>query len=69
MAKVKAKARGNSVTTCMEEKWEIESAANTLMRAEEIKADPELFKKAYALLEKQKKAIENVSAGISVDGE
>jgi len=43
-----------------ERKWEIESAADTLMRAEEIKSNSKLHKEAMGILEKRQKALAKV---------
>lgn len=43
--------------SAQEKKWEVEDAARTLKRAEEIKVDSGLYKKAMAQLEKEQKAI------------
>ena len=40
-----------------ETKWEAEDAARTLIRAEEIKANKQLFVKAQKELAKQQKAV------------
>lgn len=40
--------------------WEIESAARTLIEAEQIKLDKNKMKYILPLLEKQKKALDNV---------
>lgn len=37
--------------------WEVESACNTLMGAEEIKNNPALYKKALAMMEKKHEII------------
>ncbi len=43
-----------------EKEWEIEHAADTLMRAEEVKGDSKLHGQAVDLLEKRQKALSNV---------
>ena len=43
-----------------EKDWEAECAAQDLMRAQMVKEKPELYKKALAHLQKQKKAIESI---------
>ena len=43
-----------------EMEWKIESAADTLMRAEEVKADSKLHQDAMGILEKRQKALSNV---------
>lgn len=43
------------------DEWEIRSAADSLLRAEEIKADKELMKEVQKELEKRKKALNAVS--------
>ncbi len=45
----------------MSKDYEVECAANDLLRAEEIKANPELYKKALAHLQKKKSAIESIA--------
>lgn len=47
-----------------QEDWEAESAADTLLRAEEIKRKPVLHKKAVEILKKRQTALANV-AGMS----
>ncbi len=47
------------------DKWEISSAADTLIRAEEIKANKELFGLAMEEITKKKKAINAVPTSIS----
>ena len=52
-----------------EKDWEVESAADTLLRAEEIKNKPALHKKAIALLKKRQTAlaeIEGLSDGAKI---
>jgi hypothetical protein len=41
--------------------YEVECAANDLLRAQEVKANPELYKKALAHLQKKKSAIESIA--------
>ena len=43
-----------------EKEYEVEDAANTLMRAEEIKQKPELHKKAIGVLADRRAALSNV---------
>jgi len=50
-------------TSARERKWEIEAAADTLIRAAEIRQDRPLFRAARALLKKKKKAISAAQAG------
>ncbi|KKL81114.1 hypothetical protein LCGC14_1998010 [marine sediment metagenome] len=38
-------------------KWDVESAADTLVKAEEIKLEPKLFKAASSVVRKKKLAI------------
>ena len=45
-----------------ERDWESENAADTLIRAEEIKRQPGLHKKAMVIGDKRKMAIENVTS-------
>lgn len=40
--------------------WEVESAANALLLAEEVKNKPELYKKALAVLRKRQEALAEV---------
>lgn len=40
--------------------WEVESAADTLLRAEEVKNKPSLHKKALAVLKKRQTALAKV---------
>ena len=47
-----------------EKDWESENAADTLLRAEEVKNKPELLKKAVAILRKRQTALAEVP-GIS----
>lgn len=42
--------------------WEVECAAQDLLRAEKVKQNPELLKKAMAHLEEQKKAIDSITS-------
>lgn len=42
------------------DRWEIDDAVRTLVRAEEIKADPKLMAACSKALAKQKKAIDSV---------
>jgi hypothetical protein len=44
----------------MDSKWKAECDANDLLRAAEIKADPERMKAAMAILDKKKAAIESM---------
>lgn len=43
--------------TAQESKWEAEDAARTLIKAEEIRANKQLFTKARKELAKQQKAV------------
>ena len=43
-----------------EKDWEVENAADTLLRAEEVKNKPALHKKAIAILQKRQKALTEV---------
>ncbi len=43
-----------------EKKWEAENAADTLMRAEELKQKPGLHKKAISVLQERQKALAQV---------
>lgn len=43
-----------------ERDWEVENAADTLLRAEEVKNKPELHKKALAILKKRQTALAEV---------
>lgn len=43
-----------------ERDWEAESAADTIMRAEELKANSALHKKALTILEKRQEALTKV---------
>lgn len=45
--------------------WEIEHAACTLMKAEEIKNDAKLMEKVAPLLEKKKASVENAITSIA----
>ena len=40
--------------------WEVEGAADTLMRAEEVKMKPSLYKKAMVILKKRQEALADV---------
>ena len=42
--------------------WKVECAAQDLLRAEKVKQDPELYKKAQEYLVKEKKAIDAVTS-------
>jgi len=44
--------------TKQEKDWEAESAGDTLVRAEEIRNNPVLYKKAMAVLLKKEKALD-----------
>lgn len=48
------------------DRWEIENAVETIIRAEQIKLDKEKMKYVLPLLEKQKKALDNVSSAAEV---
>ena len=43
-----------------EKDWEVENAADTLLRAEEVKNKPELHKKALVVLKKRQTALAEV---------
>ncbi len=45
-----------------DEKWRIEDAVNTLIRAEEIKADKELMEKVKPLLSDKMRAMQKISS-------
>jgi len=47
-------------TVKQDEKWEVEDAARTLQKAEGIKYDATLYKKALTYLEEQQVAIDKV---------
>lgn len=52
-----------------EKDWEVESAANALLLAEEVKNKPELYKKALAVLRKRQEAlaeVEGLSEGAKI---
>jgi len=51
-----------------QEDWEAESAADTLMRAEEVKRKPALHKKAMVILEARQKALAAVTTERESDG-
>jgi len=44
----------------LEAKWQIDSAINTLLRAEEIKKDKNLLNKAIKAVEEKQKNISNI---------
>ena len=48
------------------DRWEIESAVETIIKAEQIKLDKEKMKYVLPLLEKQKKALDNVASAAEV---
>lgn len=48
------------------DRWEIESAVETIIRAEQIKLDKEKMKYVLPMLEKQKKAIDKVSSAAEI---
>lgn len=48
------------------DRWEIESAVETIIRAEQIKLDKEKMKYVLPLLEKQKKAIDKASSAAEI---
>jgi hypothetical protein len=52
----------DTVSPNNDDKWKIEDAVRTLIRAEEIKRDKDLMEKLRPELEKQKVAIERVSS-------
>lgn len=41
-------------------KWKVESAADTLLRAQELATDTKLYKAALAMLKKRQKALDKV---------
>jgi len=49
----------------MENQWEAEDAARTLVKAEEIKKDPKLLARALRELRKQKQAAASALADVS----
>lgn len=48
------------------DRWEIEAAVDTIIKAEQIKLDKEKMKYVLPLLEKQKKALDNASSAAEV---
>ena len=48
------------------DRWEIEGAVDTIIKAEQIKLDKEKMKYVLPLLEKQKKALDNASSAAEV---
>lgn len=48
------------------DRWEIESAASTLIEAEQIKLDKDKMKYVLPILEKQKKALDKVSSAAEI---
>lgn len=48
------------------DRWEVESAVNTIIRAEQIKLDKELMKYVLPELEKQKQALDKASSAAEV---
>ena len=48
--------------TKQEKDWEAESACDTLIRAEEIRNQPALLKKALVVMEKRQKALTEAKA-------
>ncbi len=64
MAKYPKKAKGIAEKT--DRDWEIESAADTLMRAEEIKVNRALYVAAVKELEKRQKAIAKAAKQLKV---
>ncbi len=46
--------------TVAEKDWEVENAADTLLRVEEVKNKPALHKKALAVLKKRQSALAEV---------
>ena len=48
------------------DRWEIENAVETIIKAEQIKLDKEKMKYVLPLLEKQKKALDNVASAAEV---
>jgi len=49
-----------------QKEWEIESAADTIMRAEEIKKKPELYKAALVILKKRQSALSEVVSSMNM---
>lgn len=48
------------------DRWEVDNAVDTLIRAEQIKLDDELMKYVLPKLEKQKKALDNASSAAEI---
>lgn len=48
------------------DRWEIESAVETIIKAEQLKLDKDKMKYILPLLEKQKKALDNFSSAADV---
>lgn len=48
------------------DRWEIENAVETIIKAEQIKLDKEKMKYVLPLLGKQKKALDNVASAAEV---
>lgn len=48
------------------DRWEIESAVETIIRAEQIKLDKEKMKYVLPMLEEQKKALDKASSAAEV---
>lgn len=48
------------------DRWEIENAAETLIRAEQIKLDKDKMKYVLPILEKQKKALDQASSAAEI---
>ena len=48
------------------DRWEIESAVDCLIRAEQIKMDKDKMKYVLPLLEKQKEALDNASSAAEI---
>lgn len=48
------------------DRWEIENAVETIIKAEQLKLDKDKMKYILPLLEKQKKALDNFSSAADV---
>jgi hypothetical protein len=65
MAKKKSKRSSNTTSSPAEapaerNRWEAENAADTLLRAEQIKADARLFRRAQTILREKQRAISRI---------
>lgn len=67
MAKSKKASKSAASVPCVsvaeQRKWEVEDAARTLVRAQEIKTDKELFGRAKTVLSRQQAALDKVLGG------